>query len=576
MAHTWWQTGVVYQIYPRSFQDSTGDGIGDLPGITARLDYVQGLGVDAIWISPFFRSPMADFGYDVSDYCDVDPIFGTLGDADALIEAAHERGLKVILDYIPNHCSDQHPWFLEARASRENDRRDWFVWRDAAPDGEPPNNWMSVFGGPAWTLDPVSGQYYRHSFLKEQPDLNWRNPKVLDALDDVLRFWMDRGVDGFRMDAILFGGKDLLERDNPRAEAGSAHKSMGAWDEQQHLHDLGDPFVLEVYARWRKLIDSHVAARDFDSQVDAVIPPERVAIGEIHEYDPEKWARYFDGPAGGGAAGSGGLASGDGAGGPSAGGTAGAGLHLPFNFGLLKQPWTAEAVRNHVEAIENASRDRGWPTYVLGNHDEPRLAKRLGEESTRLAAMLLLTLRGTPTLYYGDEIGMQEGDIPETLRQDPWGLNVDPALGRDGCRTPMQWDAGRAAGFSSGTPWLPVSDDHAFRNVLVQEDEPDSLLNLYQRLLALRRKHPALHRGSFEAVDGGAEDCFCFLREAPDTPGHFKRLFVALNFGAEPAHVVVPAPSRVLLWSHAPGEDTNLVEMVRLGPKEGAVLVLFA
>lgn len=555
MAHTWWQTGVVYQIYPRSFQDSTGDGVGDLAGLTARLDYVQRLGVDAIWISPFFRSPMADFGYDVADYCDVDPIFGTLGDADALIEAAHDRGLKVILDYIPNHCSDQHSWFLEARASRDNARRDWFVWRDPAPDGGPPNNWLSVFGGPSWTLDPTSGQYYRHSFLKEQPDLNWRNPAVLDALDDVLRFWMDRGVDGFRMDAILFGGKDLLERDNPLAEAGSAHKAMGAWDEQEHIHDLGDPFVLDVYARWRTLIDKHVAARDFDNQVDAAIPPERAAIGEIHEYDAEKWARYFDGPAGAGG---------------------GGGLHLPFNFGLLKQPWTAEAVRNHVEAIENASRDRGWPTYVLGNHDESRLSQRLGEDSTRLAAMLLLTLRGTPTLYYGDEIGMQEGDIPEAMLQDPWGLNVNPALGRDGCRTPMQWDAGRAAGFTSGTPWLPVNDDHAFRNVVVQEDEPDSLLNLYQRLLALRRKHPALHRGSFEAVDGGADDCFCFLREAPDAPGHFKRLFVALNFGDEPAHVVVPAPSRVLLWSHAPGEDTNLVEMVRLGPKEAAVLVLFA
>jgi alpha-glucosidase len=550
MDHLWWKTGVVYQIYPRSFQDSNGDGIGDIPGVISRLDYVVDLGVDVIWLSPFYTSPMVDFGYDVADYCDVDPVFGTLEDAGRLVEEAHARGLKVLVDFVPNHCSNEHPWFVEARCSRTAPRRDWFVWRDPAPDGGPPNNWLSVFGGPAWTLDEATGQYYRHSFLTEQPDLDWRNPAVLEALHDVLRFWMDRGVDGFRLDAVLCGGKDPLERDNPAASAGSAHKSMGDWDEQEHIYDLGDPYIVEVFAGFRRLVDSYVAKSDFADQVAAVIPPDRVLIGETYEFDVEKWATYY-------------------------GDDEQAGLHMPFNFGLLKAPWTAEGVREHVEAIERVTRDRGWPNYVLGNHDEARLTQRLGEDSSRLAAMLLLTLRGTPTLYYGDEIGMEQGDIPPERRVDPWGFNVSAELGRDGCRTPMQWNSGLNAGFSSGSPWLPIHDDKAFRNVAVALDEPNSLLNLYRRLLGLRRKHQALHRGSFRTVDSGSDDCFSFVREAPDAPGHFKRMFVALNFGDEVIHVVTPGPCRVLLWSHAPGEDLNLVEMLRLGPKEGAIAVVF-
>ncbi|MBO6577078.1 MAG: DUF3459 domain-containing protein [Rhodothermales bacterium] len=535
MSFKWWQTGVVYQIYPRSYQDSTGDGIGDLPGIIERLDYVQDLGVDAIWISPFFTSPMADFGYDVADYCDVDPIFGSIADAERLIEEAHARGMKVLLDFVPSHSSDQHPWFLESKSSRDNPKRDWYNWRDPAPDGGPPNNWLSIFGGSAWEMDETTGQYYRHSFLKEQPDLNWRNPEVVEALHDVLRFWMDRGVDGFRLDAILFGMKDPLERDNPPAAGGTAHKAMGEWDSQEHLHDIGHEDIQAIFDGWRAVVDAH--------------PGERVAIGEIHQYDYDKWATYY--------------------------GADGKGLHMPFNFGLLKTPWNAAAVREHVETIERVSEGRGWPNYVLGNHDEKRLATRLGSDSDRLAAMLLLTLRGTPTLYYGDELGMEEAEIPPELMVDPWGLNVLPELSRDGCRTPMQWDSGPTAGFTTGTPWLPVQDDKAFRNVAVQSDDPDSILNLYRRLLRLRRKHQALHRGTFAAVNTGNEDCFCFLREAPDAPGHFKKLFVALNFGDEAAHVVLPGPGRVLLWSHAPGEDTNLVEMVRIEPKAGAVCVLF-
>ncbi|MFT5143416.1 MAG: alpha-glucosidase, partial [Thalassolituus oleivorans] len=469
MAFKWWQTGVVYQIYPRSFQDSNGDGIGDLEGIISRMEYIADLGVDAIWVSPFFTSPMADFGYDVADYCDVDPIFGTLADADRLIQSAHAHGLKVLLDYIPNHCSDRHEWFQEALSSRDSPRRDWFVWRDPKPDGTPPNNWLSVFGGPGWTLDQATGQYFRHSFLKEQPDLDWRNPEVVEAMHDVLRFWLDRGVDGFRLDAILFAMRDPNHRDNPASPKdapGSIHKEMGAWDKQLHIHDSGHEDIHGVFAGWRRVVDAHVPPGFGPG--DPL--PDRVLIGEIHEFDVEKWAAYY--------------------------GEAGQGLHMPFNFGLLKAPWTAAGVRHHVESIEKASHGKGWPNYVLGNHDDKRLATRLGPESTHLAAMLLLTLRGTPTLYYGDELGMEEAEIPAAMRQDPWGINV-PGLGRDGCRTPMQWQAGQTGGFTTGVPWLPVSSDGAFRNVLLQTDEPDSLLNLYRRLLRLRRKHPSLHRGTF-------------------------------------------------------------------------------
>ncbi len=522
----WWQTGVIYQIYPRSFSDSNGDGIGDLDGITARLDYVAKLGVDAVWLSPFYRSPMVDFGYDVSDYCDVDPIFGTLDGFDRLVEAARERGLRLIVDFVPNHSSDQHSWFAESKASRVNAKRDWYVWRDASPGGGLPNNWLSVFGGPAWTLSETTGQYYLHSFLKEQPDLNWRNPRVERAMFDVLRFWMDRGVDGFRIDVAHAIMKDPAERDNPLSPGDQqAHKSLGAYDTQFHLYDKGHEDIHRVFTDMRRVVDGHDSERT------------RVTIAEIHEFDLDAWARYF--------------------------GADGGGLHMTFNFALMKAPWTAEGIREHVEEIERVVPPGEWPNYVLGNHDDTRLATRYGPESARLAAMLLLTLRGTPTLYYGDELGMQETHIPPDREQDPWGLRV-PGLGRDGCRTPMPWTGEANGGFTSGDPWLPLGDSDV--SVAAAEKDPGSLLHLYRNLLAMRRNRGALNHGSFEFFDGGDPECFCFVRSQGAD-----RVFVALNFSGSHRTVSLPEPARTLLGTtgppHRPGP-----RKVLLSPWQGAIL----
>ena len=358
----WWKRGVIYQIYPRSFQDTNGDGIGDLKGITARLDYLTWLGIDAIWISPIYPSPMADFGYDVSDYCNIDPLFGSLDDFDELVTSAHARGIKVILDFVPNHTSDRHPWFLESRSSRTNPKRDWYIWRDGKADGSPPNNWLSQFGGPAWTFDAATGQYYLHSFLREQPDLNWRNPAVREAMYDVLRFWLERGVDGFRVDVIWLLIKDAALRDNPlnpnyRPTEPGIHRVL-------QLYSSDQPEIHDVIAEMRAIVDRY---------------DERVLIGEI--YLPiEKLVAYYGKDLGG--------------------------AHLPFNFQLIHAAWRAPVIAKLVTDYEGALPAGGWPNWVLGNHDQPRIAARVGEAQARVAAMLLLTLRGTPTMYYGDELGI--------------------------------------------------------------------------------------------------------------------------------------------------------------------------
>ncbi len=489
----WWQKGVVYQIYPRSFMDSDGDGIGDLNGIIQRLDYLSNtLEVDAIWLSPFYPSPMADFGYDVSDYTNIDPIFGNLEIFDQLVRGAHEQGLKIIIDFVPNHCSDQHPWFLESRASRKNPKRDWFIWKDAKPDGSPPTNWLSVFGGPAWEWDQKTSQYYLHSFLKEQPDLNWRNPQVQAAMFDVLRFWLERDVDGFRIDVAHFILKDPEFRDNPpKPKATRAmHKSLGEYDSQIHLYDHSHPDIHSIYRDIRRLLDSYN-----DDQP-------RVSIGEIHIFDWKKWSSYY--------------------------GSKLDELHMPLNFQLLGIDWRAPMIRQIVDSLEEVLPPGAWPNYVLGNHDEIRLISHLGLQGARLAAMLLLTLRGTPTLYYGDEIGMNNVDIPPDKQQDPWGRRV-PGLGRDGCRTPMQWDKNLHSGFSAPDTvrtWLPVSENYQKINVELQLNQPDSILNLYRKLLAYRKMTPALQIGNYLPIDGINDDCFAYHREHPSHPP----LSVVLNF----------------------------------------------
>ena len=536
--HLWWQTGVIYQIYPRSFQDGNGDGVGDLEGIIQRLDYLsETLGVDAIWLSPFYPSPQADFGYDVANYTDVDPLFGNLATFDRLVEKAHRRNLRIIIDFVPNHTSEQHLWFIESRSSRNNPKQDWYIWRDAKADGSPPNNWLSVFGGPAWEWNEKTRQYYLHSFLKEQPDLNWRNPQVKAAMFDAVRFWLERGVDGFRIDVAHFILKDAQLRDNPPNPTltKTVHKPLGDYDSQLHHYDKGDPDVHGVLRELRALLNSY----------DAISP--RYSVGEIHLFDWKEWACYY--------------------------GEKLDELHMPFNFSLLMAPWQAQTIRGLVDNLEAALPEGAWPNTVMGNHDEPRLASRLGSAKARQAAMLLLTLRGTPTLYYGDELGMTDISIPPERQQDPFGIRV-PGLGRDGCRTPMQWSDAPHAGFASpdvSECWLPVNPNYREANVERQLADPTSFLNLYRWLLAYRRSTPALQWGSYRPLDEMAEDCYIYLRQAGR-----QKVLVALNF-SEWAQTLNPSAvgtGTLQVSTYMDRESySNLARLV-LRPFEGVVVEL--
>ena len=474
----WWQRGIVYQIYPRSFLDTNGDGVGDLPGITRKLEYLEWLGVDAIWISPMYPSPMADFGYDVSDYCDVHPLFGSLADFEKLVDEAHRRQIKVILDYVPNHTSDQHPWFIESRSSRTNPKRDWYLWADR------PNNWISCFGGSAWEWDPTTEQFYYHAYLKEQPDLNWHNPEVQSAMLDVLRFWYDRGVDGVRIDALRQLVKDLERRDNPADP--SWMPGSDPYGSLVPTYTTDQPEILDIIASWREVSDAY---------------PERVLIGEL--WVPiERLVTYY--------------------------GADGRGLHLPFNFHLILTAWDAASIGALVEEYEAALPPGAWPNWVLGNHDRSRIATRVGAEQARVAAMLLLTLRGTPTLYQGDEIGMRDVPIPPQAIQDPVHLTLPGlGLGRDPERTPMQWDTGPNAGFCAPDvePWLPIADDSAAVNVEAERDDPTSMLTLYRRLIELRRATPALAVGAYRTAFVEPE-VLAYWREHAGV-----RVLVVLNFG---------------------------------------------
>jgi len=525
MTNPWWQSAVLYQIYPRSFQDTNGDGVGDLPGIVARLPHLTELGVDALWLSPIFASPMADFGYDISDYTAVDPLFGSMRDFDALLREAHARGLKVILDFVPNHSSDQHPWFRESRSSRHNSKHDWYIWRDPAPGGGPPNNWLSEFGGSAWEFDEGVNQYYYHAFLKEQPDLNWRNPQVVAAMHEVMRFWFRRGVDGFRLDAAWHLVKDGHFRDNPP---------------NPDFRDGEPPHSALLPIHTGDLPETHEALREMRRVADEF--PDRLLIGEV--YLPfDKLMAYY--------------------------GRDLTGVHLPFNFALLRAPWQARAVAALIDEYEALLPKGAWPNWVLGNHDRPRVMARVGEAQARVAAMLLLTLRGTPTLYYGDEIGLPQSVIPPDRIQDPFEKNVPGlGLGRDGCRTPMQWDDSPHAGFSRVEPWLPLTADFALRNVQRQRSDPASLYNLHRRLIACRRAYPALATGSYRAV-AAEGDVVAYLREKDGV-----RCFVALNLGAAPASLSMPMGSRGMIVVSTRGErDGEAVSgRVELRGNEGLVV----
>jgi alpha-glucosidase len=487
----WWKRGIFYQIYPRSFADSTGSGVGDLPGVTAHLDHLAWLGVDALWLSPFYPSPMRDFGYDVADYCDVDPLFGTLGDFDSLVTRAHELGLRVIVDFVPAHSSSDHAWFVESRASRDNPRRDWYVWRDPGPQGQPPNNWTATFtrGAPAWTLDEHTGQYYLHSFLPEQPDLNWEHPPVVEAMHEALRFWLDRGVDGFRIDVVQNIGRDpaLLDVEDPLAKI--PHSVLND-DPRTHEHLRGIRRVLSSY------------------------PDERMAVGEVFLLETERVGAYYgDGDE----------------------------LNLCFNFPPLFASWEAEPWRDCIETAARTFDPRGaWSSWVLSNHDFSRHRTRYGSEArARAAAVLLLGLRGTPFLYMGEELGLEDADVPEERAVDPGG--------RDGCRAPIPWTRSPGHGWRA-EPWLPFGPDAEARSVEAQRADPASLLHLYRRLIRARRASPALAEGSLSLL--AAPDGVLAWRRHAD--GDTRTLVV--NFRSEPARLELAAGLRVEVASDGIGE----------------------
>lgn len=531
----WWREVVVYQVYPRSFQDSDGDGIGDLEGIIRRLDYLndgseRSLGVDAVWLSPTFPSPMKDFGYDVSDYCGVHPDFGTQAGMDRLIAECHRRGMRILLDWVPNHTSDQHPWFIESRSSRDNPRRDWYLWRDPKPDGSPPNNWRSVFGGPGWTFDEATGQYYLHSFLREQPDLNWRNPEVEQAMHDVLRYWFERGVDGFRIDVMgmIVKHPDLADNPtNPKWHEGERERSSQIWANNRNYPD-----VYDAVKRIRAVFDEY---------------PERMAVGEVFGTAAEV-ARFY-------------------------GDSESLGLHLAFNFQFILEddqhftPWEAPVLARIVRNAEAELPEGSQPCFALGNHDRSRFVTRhdhdgRGQERARAAAVMLLTLRNTPFMYYGDEIGMADVDIPEERLQDPARIRT---IGRDPERTPMQWDASPGRGFTTGEPWLPFGPEEV--NVAAQLDDPDSLLSLYRRAIRVRKANAALLEGGYRELTVD-DRLWTYERAITGSP----TIVVALNTSTDVVRWMVPGSATVVLATTRALEGTTVSGSLDVPPLGAAVL----
>ncbi len=529
----WWHTGIVYQVYPRSFNDTNGDGIGDLPGVIEKLDYLQQLGIDAIWLSPFFPSPMKDFGYDVADYCDVHPMFGDLATFDKLIAEAHQRHIKIIIDWVPNHTSTEHPWFIESRSSRDNPKRDWYIWRDAKPDGSLPNNWGSIFGGQAWTFDETSGQYYFHQFDPAQPDLNWRNPNVKAAMLDTLRFWLRRGVDGFRMDVVYMIWKHPDMPDQPLAPDAIPRNENDIFSTQQQLYAYDYEGVHEIMREIRATL--------------AEFGEDKIAIGEVW-LPLEKRLQY--------------LGNND-------------ELHMPFNFDLIGdwdwryvKPFNAAKIRQLVDAYDAALPDFATPNYVIGSHDIPRIASRLGSEArARVAAMLLLTLRGIPTIYNGEEIGMVNGVIPPDKVQDPQGIRLGAIHTRDQCRTPMQWDNSTYAGFSTVEPWLPVNQDFPQRNVATQQMQPDSMWALYHQLIQIRRNHAALTLGTYQSL-ASPEDTFVYMREYNQ-----EKFLVLLNFSDEARTITLPHGGTILI-STSLNRTGEVDDEIMLHGNEGILIKL--
>jgi alpha-glucosidase len=533
MTHTppaWLNKSVLYQIYPRSFYDSSGDGIGDLQGIIQKLDYLAGkpdsLGVTAIWLSPFYPSPMADFGYDVSDYCNVDPLFGTLNDFTELLSQAHARGLKVIIDFVPNHTSDEHTWFKESRSSLDNPKRDWYTWRNARSDGSPPNNWTSVFGGSAWQRDSATGQYYLHSFLAKQPDLNWDNPVVREAMQTQMKFWLDKGVDGFRVDAVSWLSKDPAFRDeltqkDYHLDIDNPHAAL------QTVYSQNGPHLYEYLRNIAKDVSSY---------------PERFMITEAYPHGWDNANTYLEFYR-----------------------QIDASVCAPFNFEGIFAPWTADVFKTFIDRFQESLELGYVPIYCLGNHDRSRLASRYGPAAARTAAMLLLTLPGLPTIYYGDELGMVDSVIAPDQVKDPFEKNVPgKSLGRDPQRTPLAWNDSPNAGFTSATPWLPIHPGYQTDNITAQQADPQSYFNLYRELLALRRTSNALTKGDYAALQT-PENIFGFTRESTQ-----QKVAVLLNFSDQPTDISGLAHGGKLLFSTHPDEASQVPEQLR--PHEGIII----
>ena len=542
-AADWWRGAVIYQVYPRSFADTNGDGIGDLPGVIGKLDYIASLGVDAIWLSPFFKSPMKDFGYDVSAYRQVDPIFGSLADFDRLVEAAHARGLRVVIDQVLNHTSDQHPWFEESRQGRNNPKSDWYVWADAKPDGTPPNNWLSIFGGSAWQWEPRRAQFYLHNFLVSQPDLNYHNPAVAAQMLEEAEFWLARGVDGFRLDAINFCFHDPLLRDNPpkpealRKGRGFRIDNPYAW--QVHLYDNTQPQNHAFLESLRRLMDKYGPA---------------VALGEVSAEDPvETIVQYTAGSRR---------------------------LHMAYSFELLVDDFSTAHIRDAVATLAARCEDC-WPCWAIGNHDVARVATRWanGADTAALAKLfnaLLLSLRGSACTYQGEELGLTQAELPDAALQDPYGLAFWPSFkGRDGCRTPMPWTDGEPeSGFTRGRPWLPIPAEHRALAVSRQEADERSVLAAYRRFVRWRRGQPALRSGAIRLFES-PEGALCFLREHDAGS-----ILACFNFGSAPARFRAPVPGRLEpLAGHgfAPGAiDGNSVTVPAHGAFFATMRIPFA
>jgi alpha-glucosidase len=522
----WWQRGAIYQLLVPSFLDTDGDGLGDLDGVTARLDYLEWLGVNAIWLSPCYPSPLKELGYDVSDYCNIEPRFGSLQAFDRLLGEAHRRELRVILDWVGNHTSAQHPWFRESRSSRASPQRNWYLWRDAQSDGSPPNNWVSVFGGSVWQWDAATSQYYLHTFLDSQPDLNWREPQVRAAIFDAMKFWLDRGVDGFRLDAAPLFFKDPEWRDNPP----NPNYRPGELPDSTQLpkYTRNQPGLHELFVELRALVASYHG--------------DRVLLGEFY-VPTEELVTFYGARA------------------PE--------LHLPLNLSWTWSKWQADAIGPMIADYQANVAGRGWPTTTLDTHDQPRIAARAGVEQARVAALLLLTQRGTPTLYYGDEIGMRGVDIPSEQAVDPQGRRT--GRNRDPTRTPMQWSDDTYAGFSTVEPWLPVGVDRATANVATQSHDAGSLLTLTRRLLELRAREPVLQGGVQESREAAA-GLVAYRR------GDERRFLVVANLTHSPTDYDLrgDGAGRVVLSTFLDREGERVADQLRVRSDEGLLIALDA